>query len=302
MSMESPLNALENADIKLPPLQGTLVRAIEIMQQPGSAPFEDVVGLVEHDPGVASRLLRMANSPYFGLRHPITSIHRMVTILGAGPVLGIVMNLSLRQAQLTGRAHTASKQLISHSVATAFLARHLLAHDPASNTVEDHRGRDVFTASLLHDIGKLVLLYNKPAVAVPFYQASALTVHSDAEVLEQERTLFGYDHVEAGVYLAKELQFPELLTAAIARHHSYDRLSTEDAAIKGVVFLVAAASKAANMLGYTLNRADTSETSHADPWGLLLKEQVLTYPSVEALLAKVVAAEDELAAYIQAVS
>ena len=301
MNVKKTCSTLEGLDLQLPPLQSTLVHAIELMQQPEGADFEDVVRLTEHDPSVLSRLLRMANSPYYGQRHPITSIHRTVMIMGADPVLGIVMSLSLRQAQLTGPAQRASKQLIRHSVATGYLARHLCRRDPAGCAQERDIPREIFTASLLHDIGKLVLLHNAPAVAVPFYQATSSASCSDAEVLEQERARFGYDHVEAGVYLCEHLALPEALAAAIAWHHRYDQFSTEEVAIKQVVYPVAAANKAANMLGYALNRADTSDASNADPWALLLEEQVLGYASVEAILEEVVAVEGELAAYVEAV-
>ena len=111
--------------IQLPPLPKTLLEAVELMNQPQGPEFEQVIDLVEHDPAVVTRLLRMVNSVYYGQRRPITSLHRAVTIMGAVPVIGIVLGMSLQQAKVAQPARRPWMHLIRHSVATAFLARHL---------------------------------------------------------------------------------------------------------------------------------------------------------------------------------
>ena len=293
---------MEDLNVQLPPLQNTVIEALELIRQPHGPEFEQVIDLAEHDPGMVARLLRIVNSAYYGQRRPITSIHRAVMIMGTVPVTGIVMAMSMQQAQVARPARRPWKQLIRHSVATAFLARHLLAHDPASATAyEPERQRDVFTAGLLHDVGKMVLLYNNPGAAAEFYLDPSARAQSDAEVLEQERALLGYDHVEAGVYLSERLQFPDVLTTTIAWHHRYDQLSAEKEAIKHVLYPVVAANQAANVLGYALNHGTTS-SREADPWALLLEENVVGYRSTEAMLEEVAALEGELAAYVEAVA
>lgn len=285
--------------IQLPPLPKTLLEAVELMNQPQGPEFEQVIDLVEHDPAVVTRLLRMVNSVYYDQRRPITSLHRAVTIMGAVLVLGIVLGMSLQQATVAQPARRPWMHLIRHSVATAFLARHLLAHDSTIGYEPDHQ-RKVFSAALLHDIGKLVLLYSKPGAAAEFYLAAPDRAKSDAEVLEQERALLGYDHVEAGVYLSERLQFPSVLTETIRWHHRYGQLGPGEQAIKAVVYAVAAANKAAKELGYALNY-EATPSREADPSALLLDEHVVGYESPEAMLAGVVAVEGELAAYVAAV-
>ena len=285
--------------IQLHPLPKTLLEAVELMNQPQGPEFEQVIDLVEHDPAVATRLLRMVNSVYYGQRRPITSLHRAVTIMGAVPVIGTVLGMSLQQATVAQPARRPWMHLIRHSVATAFLARHLLAHDPARVHEPDHQ-REVFVAALLHDIGKLVLLYNEPVAAAAFYLAAPDRAKSDAEVLEQERALLGYDHVEAGGYLSRRLEFPSVLTAAIRWHHRYGQLGPGEQAIKAVVYPVAAANQAAKELGYALNY-EATPSREADPSALLLDAHVVGYESPEAMWAEVVAVEGELAAYVAAV-
>lgn len=302
MDATKPGSPLEELDIQLPPLQSTLVQALELMQQPEGFDFEDIIRLVEHDPGVTTRLLRMVNSAYYGQRRSITSVHRAVMLMGADPVLGIVMSMSLQQAKMAGSARLPTTHLIRHSVATAFLARHLVAYNPATPAPDPSILRDVFTAALLHDIGKLVLLYNNPLPVATFYLTDAERTPTDAEVLEQERTLFGYDHVEAGVYLSEQLHFPDMLSTAIAWHHRYDQLDPEEAEIKRVLHPVVIANKAANMLGFALNRAATSRVTEDEPEGLLLQNSALGYESAGAIWRAVKAVEDELDAYVEAVA
>ena len=191
--------------IQFPPLQTTLLEAVELMIQPQGPEFEQVLDLVERDPGVATRLLHMANAAYYGQRRPVSNIHRAVMIMGAVPVTEMVLALSLQQVPLDRPARLASAHLMRHSMATAFLARHLLARDPApprGQPGRKKRQREVFTAALLHDIGKLVLLYNYPGAASAFYRAASDSSKPDAEVLAQERALFGHDHGAAGGYLS----------------------------------------------------------------------------------------------------
>ena len=298
MDKKRPGRALEDLEIQLPPLQKTFIEAVELMQQPHEPEFEQVLDLAEHDPAVVARLLRMVNSAYYSQRRPITSPHRALMIMGTVPVIGVVMGMSLQQAKVPREARGPSMQLIRHSVATAFLARHLLARDPAS-TPEAESQRAVFTAALLHDIGKLVLLYNDPGAAAAFYRTASGRSTPEADLLVQERAIFGYDHVEAGVYLSRRLQFPDVLTSAIAWHHRYGQLGPGEHATKAVVYPVAAANQAAKELGYALNH-EASSSREADPWTLLLDEHVVGYESTEAMLAEVAAVEGELAAYVEA--
>ena len=119
-------------------------------------------------------------------------------------------------------------------------------------------------------------------------------------MLEQERALLGYDHVEAGVYLSERLEFPDVLTAAIRWHHRYGELGPGEQAIKAVVYPVAAANQATKELGYALNY-EATPSREVDPSALLLDEHVVGYESPEATWAEVVAVEGELAAYVAAV-
>jgi HD-like signal output (HDOD) protein len=274
------------------------------MHHPDGADLAQVVALVQHDPIVVARLLRIVNSAYYGQVGEIKSLRRAIVVLGPITVLGIIMSMGLVEvrAVLDDRNAAAFLDLIRHSAATAFVAQRLLAGAPG--LLIDERDRlesmsEVYTAGTLHDFGKLVLIYNHPREASRFYMA-ARGPHED--LLAVEKAVFGYDHLEAGVYLAQRLNFPAGLIAAIAFHHRPERLADGGGEIGRLAYAVAAGNLAANALGYTLNDACTWDDLIADPlWQQIVDRDVMEFPDADAITQFVASSTDALAAYVDAV-
>ncbi len=296
---------LGELELDCPPLPKTLLEAVELMNQPQGPEIRQVIEMVQHDPGVTARLLRVVNSAYYGQRSNVTSVQRAVIVLGTVSVTGIVMGMAMQDVEnrLDERTTAPFLNLVRHSVATAYIGRLILSHDPGrpddAMRCQELEG-EVFTAALLHDFGKVILLYNHPHLAPSFFQRRISG--SDADILKQERLVFGYDHAEAGVYLSRRLGFPEALSMAIAFHHRCDQVE-EAAPLRQTIQVVSAANKAANALGFALNHQKTWAECSADPiWAQLITTGIVGYTSPEQLLDLLKQRADDVKGYVDSIS
>ncbi len=168
---------------------------------------------VSHDTALTAKTLRLANSPAYGLQVKVTTIQQAITFLGFQTTRNLITAAAVTGCFPAGQcAGFDDKAFWRHSIATAACAK-VLARRLRFN-------QDVaFTAGLLHDIGRLVLVTSFPA---QYAQALNWRNAHDSFVLDAERAVLGIDHVEAGVALAAHWNFSDTMKAAIQGHHAPD--------------------------------------------------------------------------------
>lgn len=295
-----PLKSLE---LRYPPMPQTLVEATQMMEHPQELQVQPVTRMVQRDPFVVARLLHTVNSAYYGLRNTIESAERAVVMLGPVAVAGIVvgMNMIKLRSAFQGPSGNCFMRLIKHSIATAFLSRHLLVETSSKGSNTAEKTGVSFTAGLLHDFGKMVLVYNYPQKATEFYDKHILRdqlVYSDIRRLEQ--LIFGCDHVEAGEYLARKLSFPDTLSDMIRFHHHPENFSG-NAKTRGMITTVAAANQAAKTLGFGFDqRPNWEQCMSQGIWEADLFEQ--RYASEEQLKKDLVVQGEQLEEYINSLT
>ncbi len=250
----SPLGSLE---LRCPPLPHTIVEAFDLIDHPEKMDVATVTRLVERDPSVAARLLQNVNSAYYGLKRTITSVERAVVLIGPVAVTGIVIGMNMLRLKTVVRPSAAETyaRLMRHSLATAFIARHLDEGVPGQRVRQgdDQQFGIAFTAGLLHDFGKIILVYNHPDQAVSLYNDDALRQRGgEPDLTRLEALLFGCDHTEAGEYAARKLNFPELLVSAMRFHHGRVEDAPDDPIynVHDILEIVQASNLAARALGY----------------------------------------------------
>ncbi|MBQ5950364.1 HDOD domain-containing protein [Massilia sp. ST3] len=163
------------------------------------------------DQALTAKTLRLANSSTFGLQVKVTTIQQAMTFLGFQTTRNLITAAAITGCFPAGRCPGFSdKAFWRHSVATAACAR-VLARRVRFN--QDY----AFTAGLLHDIGRLVLVTRYPEHyrAVLEHRAA-----EDGELLAAERAVIGIDHVAAGVALAEHWNFSDTMRHAIEWHHA----------------------------------------------------------------------------------
>ena len=208
---ESILSAI-NA---IPPFPAVALKAIKALKGP-DAGAGDVVDIIQYDPGITSNILKTVNSAYYGLPRKMASLKQAAAFLGSTRLVNLLM-LSGALSYLRGKEAQyplESEDLLTHSVTTALLAealgRQARVADPAM----------IYTAGLLHDIGKIVL---STFVREQYHDIDTLISREGRSFLEAEQAVLGTDHAQVGETLAGHWQFPAEITHAIAHHHTPPR-------------------------------------------------------------------------------
>ncbi len=292
-------------ELRVPPLPQTLTEALEFMQNPDRLEIAPVTMMVQRDPVVVARLLNIVNSAYYGLRHQITSADRAVVMLGPVAVAGIVVGmqmLNLREL-IDGPAGRCFNRLIRHSLATAFISRDLVEGSPRERRAQRAQVGPSFTAGLLHDFGKIILVYNYPDKAVSLYDDLSLEAQVDAEDgTELERLVFGYDHIEAGEFVARKLNFPDLLVDVVRLHHMPEMADNHDETDR-IVRAVAAGNLAAKAMGFAFDGAVSEEECMSSPiWEAIVRLDLRSYADPGDLVSDVLNLQEELEEYLQAMT
>lgn len=165
---------------------------------------------VSHDQALMAKTLRLANSPVYGLQVKVTTLSQAITFLGFQATRNLIIAAAVTGCFAEGKCRGFDyKAFWRHSIATAACAK-VLARRMKFN--QDY----AFTAGLLHDIGRLVLVTSFPE---QYAKAIAYRKEHDCELLEAERHVLGVDHVAAGVALAGHWNFSDTMRVAIAHHH-----------------------------------------------------------------------------------
>ncbi len=187
-----------------------------VMELLGSIEQDDVdisvlAKKVSYDQALTAKTLRLANSSSFGLQVKVTTIQQAITFLGFQSTRNLITAAALTGCFPNGRCPGFDDRgFWRHSIATAACAR-ALARRMRFN--QDF----AFTAGLLHDIGRLVLVTACPDA---YADVQAWRARHGAEWRDAEREVLGLDHVDAGVALAEHWNFSDTMRQAIAFHHA----------------------------------------------------------------------------------
>ena len=169
---------------------------------------------VSHDQALTAKTLRLANSSTYGLQVKVTTIQQAIAFLGFQTTRKLITAAAVTGCFSAGQcAGFDDKAFWRHSIATAACARVLARHLRFN---QDY----AFTAGLLHDIGRLVLVCTYPR---RYADVIAWRRARDCELIEAERAVLGLDHVMAGIALAERWNFSETLRLGIAWHHEPER-------------------------------------------------------------------------------
>ena len=201
----------------LAPVPATAVRLLALLDD-ADAPLRKIAEVASGDVGIAAAILRMANSPVFGVRGRVGDIDAALRLIGTAQARLLVLTWGIAQAgQKELRLYSlASGEFMRHSelVATLSMAIAREVRMPDSATA--------YSAGLLHDIGKAII---NAVVLQSGPEASHIEPFSDsllpgAGVLELEQQIVGTDHQAVGLSLAQLWALPPEMNEAISQHHS----------------------------------------------------------------------------------
>ena len=239
--------ALVKAAHTLEPLPASVSRLAQLLVQDDWS-IQDAEEIIALDQTLTARLLRLANSAASGSRAEIATIKDALVRMGTGVVLSMATGSSIRGMTKRGLPEygLAEGVLWRHSIAVA------LASEAAVGACKTSVPPESFTAALLHDIGKLVLVqFLEPDLLRSLGEARA---HGAISRATAEREILGVDHGELGGLIAEHWGLPGRLANAIRCHHRPDEGND---VVCDVVYLANQVAKRIDA-GYTATPEDMS--------------------------------------------
>ncbi len=219
------------------PAMPEVVTEVLRMTQDASTTMADVSEVIQRDPALTAKILRVSNSSYYGMRQHVGTVKLALVILGVRELRNIVLGISVFEALRTDKTgELLSRDFWRHSVMVAALAKKL-----GSALQLGFLGED-FIAGLLHDIGKMVLWRQLGDQYVDIFEESGGASEALC-ALEEDRLSF--THADAGAALAEHWNLPKTLSDALWYHHTYDGTVLADAKDPSLSALVCVANLAA---------------------------------------------------------
>ncbi|MBI4776914.1 MAG: HDOD domain-containing protein [Deltaproteobacteria bacterium] len=212
----------------LPTLPGLLIKLIEICNLEDTS-FRDVAEIIEKDPSLCSKVLKLVNSAYTGLYRNVESIESGILVLGMDAIKNIAVSTGVYQAfkRLDGNATFNLKAFWWHSLMCAVTAR-LIA-----NRVRYGAPEDAFLSGLVHDLGKLAIWANCPQE----YSSILETAGGDPEALLSEEEALGGAHTVVGSWLLHQWKLPTFMADAVLYHHELPKRILHSLPLVRIIFL-----------------------------------------------------------------
>ncbi len=171
----------------------------------------DFADILKRDPVIVLKILRIANSPFFGGKHDVTSVEKAASLIGYKEIRNIVASLTVLSENNHEDDIFNREDFWKHMVGTAIICRFIAKHIDVKFVDE------YFTAGLLHDIGKLVFDQLFPE---KFHKVLQLAREESIFYRKAERSVFEYTHEEVGEYILNKWNIPDVIKDAVRNHHS----------------------------------------------------------------------------------
>ena len=202
---------LEQAVSDIPPLSSGIVAIMNMLDSGKEIDFSELENKIIQEPGLTGRVLKLANSPFYGMPGSINSIKEACLLLGLNSIRNLVVSSAIiEKFPIVSDTNLDFYKLWFHSVTTAASAKVIARYckvDPEQS----------FTAGLLHDIGKMIfeLHFTKQYAKVIEYQQE-----KDCLIYDAEREILGTDHSELGAITAERWHLPQNIIDTIRYHHT----------------------------------------------------------------------------------
>jgi putative nucleotidyltransferase with HDIG domain len=174
-----------------------------------SVSFAGLASLISRDAGIVGPLLKLANSPFIGLRSKVASVSQAISVLGVQNTLNLVQNIALRQS--IGGGSQSFEKFWERSSLTAAIAEKIAAK---FRTVSKD---DAYIAALFHDCGIPVLM-----MKFPEYRETVMAqCKLGKSICEVENDVFSTSHAVVGNMLTRNWMLPDHICKAVLYHHDH---------------------------------------------------------------------------------
>jgi len=211
MADKKRIETLINSLDELPTLPSVFFTVNKMLSDPRTSAI-DIGNAISLDQVIASKVLKLANSSFYGFTSRVNTIPHAVAVLGFSSTKNIVLTTSVLST-LNLKTKIRGFNLADfwkHSAAVGTIAK-LIANESYPQKREE-----IFVAGLLHDIGKLILAICAPEF---FAETIKLAINKNCLFLEMEKEVVGISHPEIVAYINNRWNLPEEITEVIINHH-----------------------------------------------------------------------------------
>jgi HD-like signal output (HDOD) protein len=176
-----------------------------------------IAEVISRDPSLTARLLRIANSPFFGLSTKIGTVQRAITVIGAKQLRDLVVaTCAIRAFRGIPNQLVSLDDFWYHSLYCAIAARVLAQRRRLTHA------DTLFVAGLLHDIGQLIIFNRLPEQAREAVRLSMEDPHT-MDMHQAEQEVFGFTHATVGGLLLRHWRLPALIEECVSHHHTPEK-------------------------------------------------------------------------------
>jgi HD-like signal output (HDOD) protein len=238
--------------IKDLPTLPAVIRQVSALLENNETDMKKIADVIMTDSALSLRILRLVNSAFYGLRNRITSLQHAVVALGLRSVYNLMLGLTVVKLFRNEKStHFDPGMLWRHSFGCALLSEKI------ARLIKYPFPDECFIAGLLHDMGRLVF---DQFVHSQFVAACGRSSDLGESLLKSEKTIIGYDHAEAGAWLAQRMIIPDSFVSVIRHHHTPSRLPPECEQYRDIIRITATS----NRLCFQEHVGDSGERIYGD--------------------------------------
>ena len=211
MQSEGEIRSIVERIQKLPTLPEVGMSILNVAGDPEIS-MDEISDVINRDPALAARVLKVANSPFYGMPRQVDSLQLALVILGLSEVRNIalgIMILKIIDGMNSNVAYDREK-FLTHSLGCGVVARILSRKLKLRNDGAD------FIVGLLHDMGKIII---DEYFSRQFEKIIDVSMQSHCAMIEAEKRFLGESHERIAGWLAEKWRLPEALCEAIVYHH-----------------------------------------------------------------------------------
>ena len=212
MDQKQRLRHVTERVIGLPSLPTVVTQLINLVGDPATS-ARDISQLISADQALTAKILKVANSAFYGFPRKIATVQLAIVVLGFETVKNLGLSVAVLKRFHAGKAHPLfdRQQFWEHAIGCGVAARML------GRKLDRKLEGEAFVAGVVHDIGKLILIEYFPN---EFGESLEMARDEYLTISEAEMKVIGVTHAEIGGWLAEKWNLPETLVQAITYHHN----------------------------------------------------------------------------------
>lgn len=210
-----------NAEIEIissiPALPSVVAHALRMTENEEYS-VDSLVAALEADHAFTTRLLRVANSAFYGMAQEIYTVRDAIIVIGFEAVHALAISAAVVCGVWVKDELFEPKQFWGHSLTCGLFA------EAVAKRLRCSKPEVAFTLGIIHDIGRIAIMQSDPERCRRVYETAA---RDKVYLFKAEKLVLGFDHAEIGAAMSEKWRLPASYTQAIRHHHTPETVTTD---------------------------------------------------------------------------